>query len=170
MIGQYLQESSITEEVEAELRPASSASSHTTPLLASRKLRQQPRDESLPSPRSLLEGGGGRLPLPSLAPSGSLNTVLFRIQIEAKKTDSQNFTCFCFNCTETTVECSFFKVMAVDWFFFWFISYFLKFANILWNNWIQIWCWIYRTFTWIRISLKDLTGSGRNHSRFTTLV
>ena len=72
-----LQESSITEEVEAELRPASSASSHT-PVLASKKLRQ-PRDESLPSPRggALMEAaGGGRLNLPNLAPSSEIWVIL----------------------------------------------------------------------------------------------
>jgi hypothetical protein len=76
LIGPLVQESSITEEVEAELRPASSASSHT-PILASKKLRQ-PRDESLPSPRGLMDSGSGRLNLPNLAPSGQLiSLVLF---------------------------------------------------------------------------------------------
>lgn len=44
-----VQESSITDEVEAELRPTSAGSSHT-PVLPSKKVRP-PRDDSLPSPR-----------------------------------------------------------------------------------------------------------------------
>merc|ERR1719410_1589007 len=43
------QESSITDEVEAKLRPSSNNSSHT-PVLPSKKVRP-PRDDSLPSPR-----------------------------------------------------------------------------------------------------------------------
>merc|ERR550517_1586006 len=42
-------ESSITDEVEAELRPPSNNSSHT-PILPTKKSRA-PRDDSLPSPR-----------------------------------------------------------------------------------------------------------------------
>ena len=51
------QESSITDEVEAELRPPSTNSSHT-PLLPSKKMRP-PRDDSLPSPRGLQVPGSG---------------------------------------------------------------------------------------------------------------
>ena len=47
----HFQESSITDEVEAELRPASNNSSHT-PILPSKKIRP-PRDDSLPSPRGV---------------------------------------------------------------------------------------------------------------------
>ena len=51
------QESSITDEVEAELRPASNNSSHT-PILPSKKIRP-PRDDSLPSPRGVNMPGNG---------------------------------------------------------------------------------------------------------------
>ena len=49
------QESSITDEVEAELRPASNNSSHT-PILPTKKIRP-PRDDSLPSPRGVAMPG-----------------------------------------------------------------------------------------------------------------
>ena len=55
-----MQESSITDEVEAELRPPSNNSSHT-PVLPSKKARP-PRDDSLPSPR-------GGVSLPSSVPT-----------------------------------------------------------------------------------------------------
>ena len=51
----HFQESSITDEVEAELRPASNNSSHT-PILPSKKIRP-PRDDSLPSPRGVAMPG-----------------------------------------------------------------------------------------------------------------
>merc|ERR1719454_1840880 len=69
---QQLQESSITEEVEAELRPASRGSSHT-PLLPSKKVRH-PRDESLPSPRGL--AGASSCPPSSSAILTSRSTVV----------------------------------------------------------------------------------------------
>merc|ERR1719319_248538 len=53
-MGQFVQESSISEEVEAELRPSSRGSSHT-PLLPSKKARH-PREEPLSSPRGLTPG------------------------------------------------------------------------------------------------------------------
>ena len=68
-----MQESSITDEVEAELRPSSTASSHT-PILPSKKARP-PRDDSLPSPRgaSSLPGSG---PAPASAILSSRSTVV----------------------------------------------------------------------------------------------
>jgi len=65
------QESSITDEVEAELRPPSNNSSHT-PLLSSKKIKP-PRDDSLSSPRGY---PGSQSPAPASAVMSSRSTLV----------------------------------------------------------------------------------------------
>jgi len=86
------QESSITEEVEAELRPPSSGSSHT-PILPSKKVRH-PRDDSLPSPRGVPDNrmplpGSSHGPTPASAILSNRSTVVQLRRVQANKSGKQ---------------------------------------------------------------------------------
>jgi len=86
------QESSITEEVEAELRPPSSGSSHT-PILPSKKVRH-PRDDSLPSPRGVPDNrmplpGSSHGPTPASAILSNRSTVVQLRRVQANKAGKQ---------------------------------------------------------------------------------
>ena len=87
-----IQESSITEEVEAELRPPSSGSSHT-PILPSKKVRH-PRDDSLPSPRGVPDNrvplpGSSHGPTPASAILSNRSTVVQLRRVQANKAGKQ---------------------------------------------------------------------------------
>lgn len=90
--GGYPPESSISEEVEAELRPPSSGSSHT-PILPSKKVRH-PRDDSLPSPRGVPDNrmplpGSSHGPTPASAILSNRSTVVQLRRVQANKAGKQ---------------------------------------------------------------------------------